>query len=587
MQLVKLIKDCIKSPTTPDKKGIRALVKSIMHPNAQEHAFKTVAKMIAAIDCIQTPEDVAAELGKRAFKQSFSIFKVDESADENHSKHLYLFITTPPTGLPKKDYYAPKTKAEKLIYGYYKYMVKQLGAAFGQPSQDQFVEMERSYVRLIDAAEEEETVTMTGDAVRKLAPRIPWDKFWEPFDISFGADRKIVVYSKAWLRYVNKLFSTWTIADWKCWLKGSLVLQYGIMLPDKQSAMFSHLYNYLLTGNSVKPSRTAHAIKLVKKYMQIPLSRLYAAKYCNKGFQNEMRAFIDTIVEATVKRIETIEWMTVATKKRAAEKVRKIHFGILFMDARSYNYTTPQLGDDVIDNFAILGSAYMKRALANIAKIYTSDIWDEVPIYNVNAYYMSAGNRLFIPDAIAKWPFYCKEASAGWNYGGLGAVIGHEITHAFDENGKDFDEDGNKAEWWSAADKREYKRKTAALIADFDAAQLYNKHVDGEQTLSENIADLGGLGIALEALKEHLGKQRLNDEERAQMYKDFFQAYATSWREKDKKANAMRELLTDVHAPAMFRVNNIVRHFQEWYDAYAIKVGDPLYLEPEKRLRII
>jgi predicted metalloendopeptidase len=277
--------------------------------------------------------------------------------------------------------------------------------------------------------------------------------------------------------------------------------------------------------------------------------------------------------------------MNPKTRIKAAAKVRNINFGVLYM-TQSYNYKTPQLCDNIIMNMQILGKAYVDRAIQIVRDKYSTDLWDEVPVYNVNAYYMSSGNRLFIPAAIANWPFYCSDASIGWNYGALGSVIGHEITHAFDDTGRDFDQYGNRSHWWTEGDTTAYETKTRDIIALYNKSSLYSRNVNGKQTLSENIADLGGVAISLAALKVQLEKQGVTDAERLQIYRDFFQGYATSWREKERKAHCIRELIVDVHSPAIFRVNNIVPHFQEFYDAFAICVSDPMYIPPEKRLRI-
>lgn len=208
------------------------------------------------------------------------------------------------------------------------------------------------------------------------------------------------------------------------------------------------------------------------------------------------------------------------------------------------------------------------------------------PVFMVNAFYIPAGNRFVLPAAIVSPPFYDSKNGPGRNYGALGCVIGHEITHAFDDNGKDYDADGNKRNWWLPADNRAYNKRTRALEELYNKERLLGKRLDGEQTLSENIADLGGLAIALDALKFELDKAGVSDEVRQHEVREFFLGYATSWREKKRTAKEKMNLVVDVHSPPKYRVNNIVRHFQEWYDAFDVREGDALYLDPKERITI-
>ena len=265
--------------------------------------------------------------------------------------------------------------------------------------------------------------------------------------------------------------------------------------------------------------------------------------------------------------------------------MENINLGILY-PTKAYNYKVPNLTSNVIANIQIIGKSLIEKELKDVENKYTTEMWDDVPVFNVNAYYSAAGNRLFIPSAIVNWPFYCEHASPGWNFGSLGCVVGHEITHAFDDNGKDFDEEGNKKEWWTDHDKREYNKKTDAIIEFYKQSKIYGRRIDVEDTLGENIADLGGMAASLDALKMYLNTHNVNDTERQRNLHDFFIGYATSWREKERRSHGLRELITDVHSPAIMRVNNIVRHFQEWYDTFGICTSDELYIPVEKRITI-
>ena len=209
--------------------------------------------------------------------------------------------------------------------------------------------------------------------------------------------------------------------------------------------------------------------------------------------------------------------------------------------------------------------------------------WEE-GVYRVNAYYFNENNEIMIPYGTMISPFYSVKASNAWTYGALGSIIGHEMCHGFDEDGKNYDAYGQRKKWWSRKDNIAYNHKTKALIELYSKQSVLGKKINGKKTLSENIADLGGLGISLQALKDNLEEKPL--EERLSAYREFFIAYASSWRTKYRDEKLRHSLETDRHSPAFLRVNLIVSQFDEWYEAFGISKESDLYIEPEKRIRI-
>ena len=216
----------------------------------------------------------------------------------------------------------------------------------------------------------------------------------------------------------------------------------------------------------------------------------------------------------------------------------------------------------------------------------TSKTWDD-PVFAVNAYYYNQGNRLILPSGIVNWPFYCSSIKAiAWNYGALGAVIGHEITHAFDVDGMIYDSEGKIHQWWTQNDYKEYIKKTKAIINLFNKGIHFNHKVNGKLTLSENISDLGGIAISLDALKKSQIERKLNNDDIINELKIFFISYAVSWRIKERRKKAIQSLFIDRHAPSHLRVNYIVNNFDEWYLAFNIQPKNKLYIPPEERIII-
>ncbi len=586
-QLVNIIIKCIKNPNTPDKKMIAQFVKALMNKRSQQQAKETLQMLLNQVDCVQTPDQVMAIIGKNAFKRTCNLINISSGPEEENSQHLRIFIGILRTGLPDKTYYLSNKPENRKILNYYKYMLNTVGNKFHYDNLDDFVAMEKEYINIIDNAEDEKTVVRTGAQLEDSYKHINWEMFWKQFDIepSKWRSQKFVIYSQKWLAHVNSMFVNFTMDQWRLYLRAMMILCYIKFLPADIKQPHFHLYNYLLNGQRKPGNRLGYILQMSKDYLEIPLSRVYVSVTQNTKYRAKIKQFIKNIQDATIERINMTEWLEPKTRIVAAQKVKNINLGVLY-STHSYNYKIPQLTNNVIKNVQIIGNSLIKKDFRDVENKYMTELWSEIPVYNVNAYYSSAGNRLFIPIAITNWPFYCEDASLGWNYGSLGCVVGHEITHAFDDYGKDYDEKGNRAEWWTANDKRKYNENINKIIKLYSQSKLYGRHIDAKDTLGENIADLGGMASALQALKNELDTNKIKDAERLEQYKEFFLGYATSWREKERRAHGLRELITDVHSPAIIRVNNIVRHFQEWYDAFDICSSDPLFLPVDQRIRI-
>ena len=304
------------------------------------------------------------------------------------------------------------------------------------------------------------------------------------------------------------------------------------------------------------------------------------------SFRSDGEKFVREIVESAARRVGEIDWLSDGARRRAAAKLRAAFRSVGWAQELLDHPRAPPLlqTDNLLANIYLLAAADTEEMLRRLAlgRVNLERMWDE-PAFSVNAYYYHETNQILIPAASFAWPFY-RRGALGWNYGGLGAIIGHEITHAFDEEGKEFDEKGKEEAWWSAADVRRYKEKTKELVRLFDQVKVLGRQVNGTATLDENLADLGGLGIALDALKRALGGASAAT--RKKELREFFTAYAVSWRTKEKKERSLQRLFLDKHAPVELRVNLIVSQFDEWYEAFDVVTADSLYVPPEERIRI-
>ena len=310
----------------------------------------------------------------------------------------------------------------------------------------------------------------------------------------------------------------------------------------------------------------------------------------------DAKAIAENIRDAYIERIRKTDWLQPITRRKAISKVKHVYFGIgvpeedSINDKYVQNTTDSLVTDNLLQNIFILGERRTFTDLEATKHVLNPRAWED-PCFAVNAYYYNEGNRLIIPGGILQFPFLknsnkasSNKASIGWNYGGIGATIGHELTHAFDVDGKDFNERGDAVSWWEPSDNRAYNTATRSLIELFTKSKYKGHSVNGILTLSENIADLGGISVALAALKTEM--EGADDKEKKQQYVDFFTSYAVSWRIKEKNAASLQGLVMDLHAPAPLRVNLVVSQIDEWYSAFDVKEADDLFVAPDKRIRI-
>jgi putative endopeptidase len=324
---------------------------------------------------------------------------------------------------------------------------------------------------------------------------------------------------------------------------------------------------------------------LAQTWLKGSLGYMFVQRFVPPQIKESALAIAKEIRQVAIERAGLVDWLDPKTRVKAQRKIASIYLGVAYPSQIERDKKTTLDPEQLVKNVLDLSLLDFKDEMENINQKLNPSKWDDA-IFAVNAYYYNEGNRLILPAGILRWPFFHPAASDGWNFGGLGATIGHEITHAFDADGKEYDEEGNRKPWWSRSEISRYRKKVEALIRLFSATEYFGHHLSGSLTLSENIADLGGVAIALAALKQRLSVQGTTEVKRKKEICDFFTSFAVSWRTKERKEKAMQSLFMDVHSPPMARVNNIVCQFDDWYECFDIKPGDTLYKEPSARIRI-
>jgi putative endopeptidase len=312
------------------------------------------------------------------------------------------------------------------------------------------------------------------------------------------------------------------------------------------------------------------------------------AKHFPPEAKERMKQLVANLIEAYRVDIQALDWMSAETKVKALQKLAKFTPKIGYPDKwRDYSKLEIQRGD-AVGNQRRAAEFALNYQLGKLGKPVDRTEWGMTP-QTVNAYYNPGMNEIVFPAAILQPPFFDLKADDAVNYGGIGAVIGHEIGHGFDDQGAKFDGDGNLKDWWSAADKKEFQKRTKALIEQYSAfepQQLPGQHVNGALTIGENIGDLGGVTIAHKAYMISLKGKDAPAIDGLSGPQRFFIGWAQVWRRKSRDAALRSQLATDPHSPSEFRCNGVVRNLTEFYDAFGVREGDKLWLPAKDRVRI-
>ena len=567
--------------------GIGLVAQSALHRGEQKHSVATVKKIVRNFDCLRTPEDIGASMGELAKYKIKGLFWIYGEYQTSKNTEYQINLGIGSVGLPDSSYYSGTGPGKTRTLIHYAKLLDELGEKFEIPNLRDSINIEKELSKMIHESVSDDKYETTGSALVKNFPDIPWGAFFESLGLEDWKTKTIFVDSKTWVNYVQELFRKMSLESWKLIFSLEVILHSIQYLPPPFDDLHFGFFRKELRGQSSKMPQDRLTINAIGDWMTPFLSRLYVENYISENLKKKAYSFAKEIQHSAYERMDQVDWLSSKSRDAAKEKIDKMRMTIAYPDSfRSLKMPHLQ-NHNFIENLFSLGSWRTEVEFNRLGELRKKQKdWDE-SVFAVNAYYFPTGNEIVVPSGSLEWPFYDEtDQLLGFNYGGLGAILGHEMTHGFDEDGKEYDPDGIRKRWWSQADINAYVKKSEELIALFNKQKILGHRVNGSLTLSENIADLGGLAIALDALRVHLEKEKRTDQEKKEAYKQFFTAFAISWRIKEKKTKILQGLFVDRHAPAFLRVNLIVSQFQEWYDAFDIKEKDPMYIAPEKRIRI-
>ena len=379
-----------------------------------------------------------------------------------------------------------------------------------------------------------------------------------------------------------------SLESWRDWLAWQVIHGAAPYLSgDFVEANFD-FYGRTLTGTPELRARWKRGVSLVEGAMGEAVGRAYVEKHFPPAAKDRMDALVANLIEAYRQSIQNLEWMGAETRRRALDKLEKFTPKIGY-PVKWRDYSRLELDPtDLVGNVRAAALFEFNRELGKIGSPIDRDEWFMTP-QTINAYYNPGFNEIVFPAAILQFPFFDAERDAAANYGAIGAVIGHEIGHGFDDQGSKFDGDGRLEDWWTEADRAAFEKRTASLIEQYNAlapAQVPDHHVNGALTIGENIGDLGGLGIAWKAYLLSLNGEEPPVVDALSGSERFFLSWAQAWQQKGRDEEVIRLLAIDPHSPNEFRCNQIVRNIDAFYDTFQVSEGDALWLAPEERVTI-
>ncbi len=572
--------------------------------------LKPIENDLAAIAALKTHEDVARTMcqptlrlggrwwGGPALGGLFTIWIVPDDKDPNR---YVLEFRQGGLGLPDREYYLREDKElEETREAYKKYLAGTL-VALGVDKADAarraaaVYALEHEIAAAQWSGEEARDVDkaynpMTIPELKSLAPDYPWEAAITALGVSLkagGADRIVLIREKSAFPPIAKQFAKTPIPVWRDYLSVRLVHAFADYLPrDIQDADFA-FFGRTLQGSAQQTDRTTRGVRLLDGRMGEALGKIYVAKYFPPEAKAKVRALVDNLLIAFEEGLKSLDWMTEETRAKAAEKRKQIVVKVGYPD-HWLDYTSLAVDrDDLVGTIKNANAFDWRREVDRIDKpVDKTEWWMSPP--TVNAYYNEKANEIVFPAGMLQPPHFDLEADDAVNYGGIGGVIGHEISHAFDDQGSKYDGAGVLRNWWTDEDRRRFEERTVELVRQYDAYEaLPGLNVKGQLTLGENIGDLSGLTIAHKAYRISLGGKEAPVLDGLTGDQRFYLANAQSWRSMVRDEMMRQRTLSNPHSPHMFRVNGAVRNDDGWYEAFPeISKDDRYYLPPEQRVRL-
>ncbi len=589
-----IVEEAGSAPEGTEERKIGDLYASFMDAaRAEQLGAQPISEMLAAALAVSSIPELLAALGRLERLGIGGLYQLFVDTDPGNPQRYLMFFEQAAISLPDESYYREErfARVREAFAGHVQRMMELAGLPDADQAASRVLELETAVaghhwdnVASRDSEKTYNLFTWT-DAVSVGPDLRGWLAALDP---PAGAFDEIVLRQPSFGAGLASLLTDEHVPAWRDWLCWQVIHSAAGYLSDAFVEENFDFYGRTLTGTPELRERWKRGVSLVEGAMGEAVGRAYVSRHFPPEAKERMDVLVANLLEAYRQSIEKLDWMGPDTRRRALEKLEKftpkIGYPVSWRDYSSLRIDPA----DLMANVRAAHAFEFGRQLNKIGKPIDRDEWFMTP-QTVNAYYNPGMNEIVFPAAILQDPFFDPDRDDAANYGAIGAVIGHEIGHGFDDQGSKYDGDGRLTDWWSAQDRQAFDARTRSLIEQYNALapkQTPDQHVNGALTIGENIGDLGGLGIAWKAYLVSLRGEDAPVIGGLTGAQRFFLSWARAWQQKSRDEEVIRLLAIDPHSPNEFRCNQIVRNLDEFYDAFEVGATDELWLEPAARVHI-
>ncbi len=552
-----------------------------------------VQGMLDEIAAVKSLEELSKVAGRLQRKGVVGVMAGYISPDARKSDQYTVYLSQAGITLPDRDYYlSEEARFAEIRKGLQTYMQDML-TAFKHPdaaaAAEQLVALEKKLAKVQWARVENRDPVKTYNKVNQedLAGQLSNFAIKSYLEVlGLGKQYEFIVRQPSYMEGVNKLLADVPLNTWKDYYAFRVIDAYSVDLTQALEQRHFEFHETLLSGVEEQKPLWKKGVEACDQVLGEIVGKLYVDKHFPPRAKVRMKELVENLKGAFAQRIDGLEWMSPVTKKQAHEKLSKFTTKIGYPDVwKDYSKLVIK-PDDLVGNYIRAAEVEFQREVDRLGGPIDRNEWGMTP-QTINAYYNPVMNEIVFPAAILQPPFFNLDADDAVNYGGIGGVIGHEISHGFDDKGSEYDGDGNLRKWWSVEDRNEFERRAKQLTDQYNAYKPFaDMNVNGELTLGENIGDLGGMAGAYAAYRLSLGGKEAPVIDGLTGDQRFFLGWAQIWRRLYREPELRKRLMTDPHSPSQYRANGIVSNMDAFYKAFEIKPDEPMYMAPEKRVRI-
>ncbi len=554
----------------------------------ERRGLAPIAPLLAEIDAIEDVDDLLDYFGRSVRRHTGSPLDLDVESDPGDPTRYALFVSQSGLGLPDEEYYRDDRFAD-ILAAYRAHVAETLALAGLDASEaDAVVELETEIAaRHWDKVRTRDLRQMYNPTrPEPFAERTDWLRMLRAAGV--GELEQLIDAQPSFVVELSDLLGSERLPAWRAWARFHLLSALSPYLPEAFVQARFGFYGTVLNGIPANRERWKRGITLVERCLGEAVGKLYVERHFSPVAKQRMDELVANLIEAYRRSIGALDWMTEPTRTQALDKLSKFIPKIGYPQQwRDYSGLEVD-ADDLLGNVLRSASFESDYALSKLDGPINRHEWLMTP-QTVNAYYHPLRNEIVFPAAILQPPFFEEDADAAVNYGAIGAVIGHEIGHGFDDQGSTCDGDGKLRDWWTPEDRESFEDRTKALIEQYNEltpAQTPGHHVNGELTIGENIGDLGGLSIAYQAWRLAVGDDEPAPVDDLTGAQRLFLSWARAWQHKSRPEALITQLTNDPHSPDEFRCNQVVRNVPAFYDAFGVTGDDALWLPPEQRVKI-